>query len=299
LVSVIAFVLFYHPTGPKRGKLVLDTIPGTANVFLDGASRGITPLVIEDVASGDHQLRIELEGYEPEQLIVSVKPGDQGSSHVIPLVPVKEPSRMPPASPSPSGDTGIASSPPVAIPFHEVSPTPSQEKTATPSESPSVGPSPAPPISQKEIDATREEVTKRIDALPGITAGEKANLIEKMFKARSMERLAVIPFAIGQSVLHRAAADELVNTFDKPEMRDKLSDPTIILVVAGYADTGGRVDENLRISQERAENVTKILKQRAKLFNAIQAVAMGGTELLDNQRPDQNRAVEIWEVVPF
>jgi len=82
-------------------------------------------------------------------------------------------------------------------------------------------------------------------------------------------------------------------------MRDKVSDPTIILVVAGYADTGGRTDLNLRISQERAENVTKILKEQAKLLNAMQTIGMGGTELLDSNRPDQNRAVEVWAVVPL
>ena len=97
---------------------------------------------------------------------------------------------------------------------------------------------------------------KRINALPGVNAEKKANLIEKMNKARSMERLTVIPFDSGRTTLHRAAADELVKAFDRPEMRDKLSDPTTILVVAGYADTGGRADSNLRVSQERAENVS-------------------------------------------
>ena len=82
-------------------------------------------------------------------------------------------------------------------------------------------------------------------------------------------------------------------------MRDKLSDPTIVLVVAGYADAGGRADANLRISQARAENVSRILKEQAGLINAIQTIGMGGTELLDSNRPDQNRAVEIWVVVPL
>ena len=114
-----------------------------------------------------------------------------------------------------------------------------------------------------------------------------------------MERLTIIPFDIGQSVLHRAATDEVVKTFDKPEMRKKLSDLTIILVVAGYADTGGRPDLNLRISQERADYVSRILKEQAKLLNAMQTIGMGGTELLDGKRPDQNRAVEVWAVVPL
>jgi outer membrane protein OmpA-like peptidoglycan-associated protein len=179
-----------------------------------------------------------------------------------------------------------------------VSSTPSPQATITPIERQTPGPSPT-PLSQHEVDATKEEVLKRINALPGISSEKKANLIEKMHKARSMERLIVIPFESGRIALRRAAADELVKAFSTPQMRDKLSDPTLILVVAGYADTGGRADANLRISQERAENVTRILKEQAMLFNATQTIGMGGTELLDSTRPDQNRAVEVWAVVPF
>jgi outer membrane protein OmpA-like peptidoglycan-associated protein len=114
-----------------------------------------------------------------------------------------------------------------------------------------------------------------------------------------MERLAVIPFDNGRSTLRRAAVDELVKTFDTSEMHEKLSDPTIVLVVAGYADAGGRADLNLRISKTRAENVSRILKEQAKLLNAMQTIGMGGTELLDSKRPDLNRAVEVWAVVPL
>ena len=153
--------------------------------------------------------------------------------------------------------------------------------------------------SEQEIDSIRAAVIKRIDALPAATAEKKANLIEKMYKARSIERLAVIPFDAGRTTLRRAAAEQIVTAFERPEIRDKLSDPTTILVIAGYADLGGREDTNLRISQERAESVSKILKEKAKVSNALQTVGMGGTEILDSTRPDQNRAVEVWAVVPF
>ena len=106
-------------------------------------------------------------------------------------------------------------------------------------------------------------MVKRINALPGVTAEKKANLIEKMNKARSMERLTVIPFDIGQTTLHRAAADELVKAFDRPEMRDKLSDPTTILVVAGYADTGGRADlKSAHLTGASGECKSEFLKNR-------------------------------------
>ena len=43
----------------------------------------------------------------------------------------------------------------------------------------------------------------------------------------------------------------------------------------------------------------RILKVRAKLLNTMQTIGMGGTELLDSNRPEQNRAVEVWTVVPL
>ncbi len=183
-------------------------------------------------------------------------------------------------------------------PSPEESPTISPRDTATPSGGLSAGSIPA-SLSPHDVDATKEDVIKRINALPGVTAEKKANLIEKMHKARSMERLAVIPFDVRQATLRRTAVEDLLKAFALPEMLDKLSDPTTILVVAGYADTAGRADANLRISQERAENISRILKEQAKLPNAIQTIGMGGTELLDSKRPGENRAVEVWAVVPF
>jgi serine/threonine protein kinase len=228
--------------------------------------------------------------------------------HPIHLVPVKEPSPTPAIPPSPSGSTGEDGSLPVATASPESSPTPSPEPSPTPSPEVSSTPSWQESVTQDTrqstgpsptLDATKEDVIKRINALPGVSAERKANLIEKMRKARSMERLTVIPFDTGQTSLRRAAKDDLVKAFARPEMRDKLSDPTIVLVVAGYADTGGRADQNLHFSQERAENVSKILKEQVKLYNAMQTIGMGGTELLDSKRPDQNRAVEVWAVVPL
>jgi outer membrane protein OmpA-like peptidoglycan-associated protein len=178
------------------------------------------------------------------------------------------------------------------------SPTPSPQETGTPNQPQTTGFSRT-PLNQPDVDATKKEVLIRINALPGVAPEKKANLIAKMLKARSMERLAVVHFDIGQTALHRTASDQLVTQFDSPEMRDKLSDPTVILVVAGYADTAGREDLNLRFSQERAENVSKILKEQARLLNAMQTIGMGGTELLDSNRTDQNRAVEVWLVVPL
>jgi outer membrane protein OmpA-like peptidoglycan-associated protein len=76
-----------------------------------------------------------------------------------------------------------------------------------------------------------------------------------------------------------------------------MSDPTLVFVVAGYADKSGNPQGNQALSNARAENVSRLMKQ-AGVTNVIHTVAMGGTDVLENTRPDQNRAVEIWSVIP-
>jgi len=132
-----------------------------------------------------------------------------------------------------------------------------------------------------------------------MSAEGKKRLIDKMSKARWMKRLCVIRFDTGRRALSRTAADALLESFNQPEIRNKVSDPTVMLIVAGYADNAGSASTNLRISQERAENVSKILKERANLLNVIQTVGMGGTDILDSNEPNQNRAVEIWVLAPL
>ena len=185
-----------------------------------------------------------------------------------------------------------------------LSAAPSSDKTSqTPAESEPPAPGGGelqPPISlsKSDVDATREDVLKRINAMPRFTAEEKKRLTEKMQMARSMDRLVVIRFDTGQTVLGRSAMDDLIKRFRSKEMQDKISDPTVVFVVAGYADAAGDPKKNLQISQQRADNVTRILKERTNLLNVVHSVGMGSTDLLDSKRADQNRAVEIWTVAP-
>jgi outer membrane protein OmpA-like peptidoglycan-associated protein len=180
-------------------------------------------------------------------------------------------------------------------------PTPNQSPPRTGSDNSAGGGGEIQPpatLTKSEIDATREDVLKRINAMPRFTAEEKKRLGEKMETARSMDRLLVIRFDTGQTSLSRAAADDLIKRFKSKEVEDKVSDPTVVFVIAGYADAAGDPKSNLQISQQRADNVTRALKDKTSLLNVIHSVGMGSTDLLDGKRPDQNRAVEIWAVAP-
>jgi outer membrane protein OmpA-like peptidoglycan-associated protein len=252
---------------------------------------------------------------------------------VIPAPSVdQEASATPPNSPNSGSTAGTSPSsqeqgvvPPPETPSPAPSPTVEQETrkgagepTSTPvvqSENPSPNQSPAhtdsdtsagpggeiqPPatLSKSEVDATREDVLKRINAMPRFNTEEKRRLSEKMETARSMERLLVIRFDTRQTTLSRAAADDLTKRFKSKEVEEKISDPTVVFVVAGYADAAGDSKTNLQISQQRADNVTKVLREKTNLLNVVHSLGMGSTDLLDGKRPDQNRAVEIWAVAP-
>jgi outer membrane protein OmpA-like peptidoglycan-associated protein len=213
------------------------------------------------------------------------------------------PARTPPVTEepektkSPPPDQNQSTPPPASTP----APTDNTSQTRTESEPPPAGGGevqPAAALSKKEVEATREDVLKRINAMPKFSAEDKKRLSEKMQMARSMDRVIVMRFETGQTNVGKSAADDLMKRFKTKEVQDKTSDPTVVFVVAGYADTAGDAKKNLQLSQLRADNVTKILKERTNLLNVVHSVGMGSTDLLDSKRSDQNRAVEIWAVAP-
>jgi outer membrane protein OmpA-like peptidoglycan-associated protein len=213
--------------------------------------------------------------------------------------------------PTPTPTPSVTPSPSVS-PTPSATPTPSPE---TPSPSPSPGGSPPPgspgaspspggsvdtnpkQLSSSDTEATRKQVLLRLRAMPGKSDQEKAKLEDKIQSARSMERLETIYFQIGSSMIPKPQVDQLMASFSDTKMKEKMSDPTLVFVVAGYADKSGNPAGNQALSNARAENIARLMKQ-AGVTNVVHTVAMGGTDVLENTRPDQNRAVEIWSVIP-
>ncbi len=223
-------------------------------------------------------------------------PDSSSSEDKVVIAPTETPPPMP--SPTADQDKRIVVTEPSSTPaVRNENPTPARTDSDASS---ATGAEIRPPatLTKSQVDATREDVLKRINAMPKFSADEKKRLGEKMQTARSMERLLVARFDTGQTALSRAAADDLMKRFKSPAVEDKVTDPTVVFVVAGYADAAGDPKTNLLISQQRADNVTKLLKEKTNLLNVIHSVGMGSTDLLDGKRPDQNRAVEIWAVAP-
>ena len=153
-------------------------------------------------------------------------------------------------------------------------------------------------LSSAELGATKEDIKKRINAIPRMSDSEKTKLIDKLDSAQYMQRVGVVYFPTGSNILPKPSVDKLVSIFKAPELVQKMSDPTLVFIVAGYADLTGDPKGNYKLSDERAQAVANALPDAAGVLNLVRTVPMGGTDLLSGRRPDQNRAVEIWAVIP-
>jgi serine/threonine protein kinase len=79
----------------ETGRVVVNTVPADASVYLDGSDRGKTPLVIDGVTPGIHHVSIEASGYIASSLIADVKGGGSFDFGTIHLVAMAAPSPSP------------------------------------------------------------------------------------------------------------------------------------------------------------------------------------------------------------
>lgn len=236
--------------------------------------------------------------------------------------PVSTPSSTPLETPT---ATPIPTATPAPTPTPVTTPTPTPEATATetatpagtpvqPSETPSASPNessnteaqasasaqafPTGQYNAAEEGEVRKEVLARIDLLKELSPKERDYLYAQVDRARGFTKLAIIPFPSGKARPEQFQIDHLLSYLQKPEYQKLYEDPTVVFVVAGYADKQGNEERNLEISKQRAQAVSKILETQAKIANTIRAVGIGGSEFFGHGTPDKNRVVEIWLAAP-
>ena len=235
--------------------------------------------------------------------------------------PFSTPSSTPAPTPTVTPVSTATPTPiPTATPTPETTPTPepTATATATPAEPPSETPAPsATESSNSEPQASasaqafptvkndaaeeaeiRKEVLARVDLLKELSQKERDYLYAQVERARGFTKLAIIPFPSGKTRPEQFQIDHLLGYLQKPEYQKLYEDPTVVFVVAGYADKQGNESQNQEISKERAQVVAKILESQAKIANTIRAVSMGGSEFFGHGTPDKNRVVEIWLAAP-
>jgi len=197
--------------------------------------------------------------------------------------------------------------------------TPTPTPTATPTETPSpvATPTPAPSsntaptpvadsagqtidldINLPEIAAVKREVLKRIDLMPNVSAQNKDRLYGAVDRARGMGRLFSVSFETSLTKISPEEITAMKAQLDHPQIKKFLDDPTLVLVILGYADKQGDDQKNLDISNGRAQAVMDALRDQVGVQNVMHVVPMGGTDLLDARQLAKNRIVEVWAVLP-
>jgi outer membrane protein OmpA-like peptidoglycan-associated protein len=198
---------------------------------------------------------------------------------------------------------------PTPAPTQTPTPTPSPTLTPTPTPAPTATPTPTPgststptPVAETsgtidldvtlpEIAEVKRAVLKRIDLMPNVSAQNKDRLYGAVERARGMGRLFSVNF---ETSLTKIAPEEIVSMkaqLDHSQVKKLLDDPTLVIVILGYADKQGDDQKNLQISNGRAQTVMETLRDQLGIQNVMHVIPMGGTDLLDARELAKNRVV--------
>ena len=201
----------------------------------------------------------------------------------------------------------------------EVTPPPPAPPVSTPALLPTTAPtqipSPLPPAAPArtpedaatpiDLDVTRPELAdvkraalQRIDLLPDVSQADKDVLYGALTGARGIGQLLTVPFQTNVATLTPEDIADLRSQVDHREVKKILSNPTVILLVLGYADAQGDQRTNEQISFDRAQAVMNVLRDQCGIQKLMLAVPMGATDLLDPRNLAKNRVAEVWAVLP-
>ncbi len=270
--------------GPVRETLPASPPPGDVRVVSaqptlpPTASRSVDPdLVPTSVAAGP---------------VVQSLPSNDGA-----VAPAPKPSR-------PRAETTIA--PSVAA---EIARRVEETTAPTPRAFAALAAAPAPAVPPEVIDTNlrnpenaliKQEVLKRVDQMPDLSPENRDKLYARVERTPGMGRVATILFDTGESRVRSTDIERLRSDLSSPAAQRLVDDPTVVLVVLGYADPTGGADLNKTISQARANAAVTAMRDRLKLSNVMHSVAMGSSTLFGEGRDQlqKNRVVEVWAVMP-
>jgi outer membrane protein OmpA-like peptidoglycan-associated protein len=154
------------------------------------------------------------------------------------------------------------------------------------------------PANAVVTDAERQEVLKRIDLMPNVSAENKERLYVYVERAQRLKRVMSVSFDPGGLRLTEAAVRKIVEESKAAEFAAQARDPAVVFVVLGSADKKGDAKKDLQVSLDRAGQVMEVLRKRCGVLNVIQTVPMNGSEFFNPQEASANRAVEVWAVLP-
>ncbi len=113
-----------------------------------------------------------------------------------------------------------------------------------------------------------------------------------------MGRIVLIKFDSANSSLRPQDVADVLDQVADPKVQKRLEDPTLVLVILGYADLQGNDQNNIELSRRRAQTVLDILRDKSGVANLMYPIPMGGSDLFDKREFSKNRVVEVWAVRP-
>jgi outer membrane protein OmpA-like peptidoglycan-associated protein len=251
-----------------------------------GPKRTISPILVLSISVG---IVLVLA---VAAILWTLTSGSTRQNEVVQLSPTPTATLTPAPTPTPTLT-------PAPTPTPSVTPTPATTASATPTAVASASGTPINfDISLPEIAEVKREVLKRIDSMPNVSQQNKDRLYTAVDRARGMGRLFTVPFDTSLTKVSPDALAQIRTALDRPQIKSLLDDPTLVLVILGYADKQGDNQRNLQISSARAEEVRNVLRDQLGIQNVMHVVPMGGTDLLDPRELAKNRIVEVWAVLP-
>jgi len=156
IVTVDRLVGLPTPTPtPAFGRISVTSDPAGANVYLDNAYKGITPLTLESVPNGNHAIVLRLDRYEESSRWVLVNGNSPSVFVTLALLPTLTPTATSTVTPTGSGTI--------------------QPTTAPVEESGSLSVTTSPTGARVYVDGELKGVTPA--TIPGLSAGKHTVLL--------------------------------------------------------------------------------------------------------------------------
>jgi hypothetical protein len=143
---------------PSVGSISVTSLPSGANIYLDNAYKGLSPLTIDAVPNGNHVIVLRLDGYEDSSRTISINGNSLTVS--IPLNPLP--------APTPTATSTLQPTAAMTIQPGQTTPVPSGEYGA-------LSITTSPPGATVYIDGEIKGVTPA--TIPGIAAGRHSVLL--------------------------------------------------------------------------------------------------------------------------
>jgi OmpA-OmpF porin, OOP family len=132
-----------------------------------------------------------------------------------------------------------------------------------------------------DVAALRQQVMERIKTKANPAALRRPPIAPQLSKLPHLD--LDIQFNPGSPVIRPDSYRTL------GRVADALSDPRLLsfgFLIVGHTDASGRRDENLTLSQRRAESFRDVLVTTFKISSKrVQAIGLGEEQLLDSQNP--------------